>query len=95
MILEFIIDLLTTIGQIIIKIVNVAVPKSTLELGTTMAIYTTRIISICTQANNFLHFMLGDFVVVLATFSITLLVFKYTIYPIISFIRSIFVNGNT
>jgi len=92
MLLEFVIDLLTTIGQVIIRIVNVAMPQ--INLATTMATYTTRIISICTQANNFLHFMLGDFVVVLATFSISLLIFKYTIYPIIVFIRSIFVNSN-
>lgn len=92
MILEFVINLLTTLGQIIFHIAKAAIP--TFNIASHMATYTARIISICTQANNFLHFMLGDFVVLLAAFSIALLVFKYTIYPIITFIRSIFVNGN-
>lgn len=56
--------------------------------------FTTKLITICNQANNFIHFILGDFCVVLATFTILLLGYKYVGYPIITFIRSIFVNGN-
>lgn len=53
-----------------------------------------RVLSITTQANNMIHFIVGDFVVVLLPLTIELLIFKYVGYPIITFIRSIFVNGN-
>lgn len=92
MLLKFFIDLFTNIGQVVLTIIKHGFPQ--FDIASYMITYTTKIISICTQANNFLHFMLGDFVVVLVPIAIAILGFKYAIYPIITFIRSIFVNSN-
>lgn len=50
--------------------------------------------SIFTQANNFIHFICGDAVEIILPLLIPLLVFQYVVYPIVTFFRSIFVNGN-
>lgn len=92
MILETIINIVVEILKAIINIIMAIFPQ--INLTTYMVEYTTKIISICTQANNFIHFLLGDFVVVLVPLTLSLLLYKYTVYPIIVLIRSVFVNGN-
>lgn len=56
--------------------------------------YTLRILEICTQGANFVKFMVGDLAIPIIEVIITLLIYKYTLFPIIQFIRSIFVNSN-
>lgn len=53
-----------------------------------------KITTITTQANNMIHFIVGDFIVVLVPLTITLVIFKYVVYPIVTLIRSVFINGN-
>lgn len=92
MILQIVIDIVMGIAETLINIIMAVFPE--INLATHMIEYTTKIISVCGQANNFIHFMLGDIVVVLVPLTISLLAWKYLVYPIIVFIRSIFVNGN-
>lgn len=92
MITETIINFFTFIAQGIINMITEVIP--TVDLAVNMAYFTGKIITICTQARNFLYFLLGDFMTVLILPTIVLLVYKYTAYPILVFIRSIFVNGN-
>lgn len=46
------------------------------------------------QANNFAHFLLGDWLMLILPIVISLLLYKYLIYPILTLVRSVFVNGN-
>lgn len=56
--------------------------------------YTLKILEICTQGANFVKFMIGDLAIPIIEIVIMLLLYKYTLFPIIQFIRSIFVNSN-
>ena len=56
--------------------------------------YTLKILEICTQGANFVRFMIGDLALPIIEVTISLLLYKYTLFPIIQFIRSIFVNSN-
>ncbi len=50
------------------------------------------IITTTTQANNFIHFMLGDTAYMLLLPLLSLLAYQYVVYPIITTILGIFVN---
>lgn len=56
--------------------------------------YTLKILEICTQGANFVKFMIGDLAIPIIEITILLLIYKYTLFPIVQFIRSIFVNSN-
>lgn len=92
MITQTIIDLITNIATTILSWLASVTPE--IDIMTYMLEFISKIMTITTQANNFIHFMLGDFVVVLLPGTIGLLIYKYAVYPIITFIRSFFVNGN-
>lgn len=92
MIITMIIDFLVEILKIIISWLAEVTPN--IDIATYMLEYTAKIITITTQANNFIHFIVGDFIIVLVPAVIGLLGFKYVMYPIITLIRSVFVNGN-
>ena len=92
MILETFINILIGIIKVIFGIVRAVI--SPIEAPIQLLVMLAKIISICTQANNFIHFIVGDFVVVLVPLTIALLGIKYTIYPVVQFMRSFVSNSN-
>lgn len=92
MILQVVIDIITGIIETIINIIMAMFPQ--INLATQITQMLAKILTITTQANNMIHFIIGDFVVVLVPLTLTLLAFKYIAYPILSFIRSIIASGN-
>lgn len=81
---------ITLIIKYIFHIVKSMFPAIT--LGVEFSRCLSVILTCCSQANNFLHFILGDLCYVLVTFSIVLIIYQYVAYPIINFVIGIFEN---
>lgn len=92
MIAEQIINIVFTIAKTIFKLILNLNPQ--IDLSVKLYEYTIEILKICTQGANFVKFMIGDLTIPLIEITIMLLIYKYTLFPIIQFIRSIFVNSN-
>lgn len=92
MIAEQLLNLLFAIVQGVFTLATNAIPQ--VDLAEKLLEYTLEILNICTQGANFVRFMIGDLAIPLIEVTIMLIIYKYTLFPIIQFIRSIFVNSN-
>ena len=91
MIIEFFINTILNIVQFIFNnIVYVLFPDITVPGKFAESL--TVIISTTSQANNFIHFVIGDTAYILLPLVLLLIAYKYLIYPIASTIIGIFVS---
>lgn len=86
MILSMILDIICEIAKFLFNLIITHIPG--IDIGVQFANVLGIILSTTTQANNFIHFMLGDLAVIIVPQLILLITFKYIGYPIISFILS-------
>lgn len=92
MLIKIIIQFIGQVANIILNIIYSNVPNADITGKITELIQGLNLI--LSQANNFAHFVLGEHIEIILELLIPLISFKYVMYPIISFVRSIFVNGN-
>ena len=84
---EALIKGILTIAKYLFTAIKGAVPWFGVPVNYATALVV--ILSTCTQANNFLYFIMGDTASVLVPSVITLLTYKYLAYPIINYIIGI------
>lgn len=92
MIIKFILELVTNIVTGIINIVNSMFTPNTLI--TDVNDFISSILTIATQAHNFMYFIFGNTLVVVVPITIALLTTKYLVVPIVQIFRSFFIKGN-
>lgn len=91
MLIEFFINtILNIVSFIFNNIIYVLFPN--LTIPSKFAESLTVIISTTSQANNFVHFMLGDTAYILLPLVLLLIAYKYLVYPIASTVIGIFVS---
>lgn len=86
---------LQTIMNFISLIFNFIAEKSpTVEIGTNLSSRISAILSISTQAINFMHFIIGDTLAIIIPLCFAILTYKYLVLPIIDVLRRLipFVN---
>lgn len=92
MIIKIILDFILWVVSVILSFTWTNLPQENINEMLTDAFY--NITSCFTQANNMAHFLLGDWLMLILPIALSLLAFQYIVYPILTFVRSIFVNGN-
>lgn len=85
MILDIFIHLILMVLSPILGFITSAIP--TLDLLETLLNTTEAIINISQQGMNFVHFIVGDSIVIILPATLTMLAYKYLIFPIIDFAR--------
>lgn len=90
MIIEVIIKGLLKVAELLVNLIKSIFPFISIPevFGTSLGI----IITTTTQANNFIHFMLGNTAHILLTPLLALLGYQYVVYPIITTILGVFIN---
>lgn len=65
-----------------------------IDVGTNLTGRISEILAISTQALNFVHFIVGDTLVIIIPLSLTIITYKYLILPVIDVLRRLipFVN---
>lgn len=81
-----------SVASFLLSTFNGAMPQA--DINNYIVDIVNAMASIMSQANNFIHFICGDVIEIIMPLLIPLLFFQYIVYPIFTFIRSIFVNGN-
>lgn len=92
MIIKMLIQGLVTVASFMLSSFMGAMPQA--DINSYLIDIVTSMATIFTQANNFIHFIAGDAVNIILPLLVPLLTYQYIVYPIFTFIRSIFVNGN-
>lgn len=73
------------INSIIFLLGPITIP---VKFGQSLAV----ILSTTAQANNFIHFMIGDTAYIMLPLILALISYKYVVYPVITTILGVFVN---
>lgn len=92
MITAYILGLIVLVISTIIKLANTMFQPNTLITDVNNFIST--ILTITTQAHNFMYFIFGNTLVIVVPITIAMLVTKYTVVPILQIFRSHFSNSN-
>lgn len=92
MILELLLHLVLTLVTSIVNAVNGLFGQNTLIPDVNNFI--NAILTICTQAHNFMYFIFGNTLVIVVPVTIALLTTKYLVVPIVQIFRSFFIKGN-
>lgn len=90
MIVEVFIKTLLNMVKFLFNGIKILFPFIGIPIGFGTALGT--IISTTSQANNFIHFMLGDTAYILLVPIGLLITYKYVAYPIVTTVLGIFVN---
>lgn len=92
MILKLLLSLVSMIATGIINFVNGMFEQN--ALITDVNNFITSILTITTQAYNFMYFIFGNTLIIVVPITIGLLTTKYLVVPIIQIFRSFFINSN-
>lgn len=92
MILALILQIITKFISTIMNIISSLFPS--VEFTSEIVTGTQAILEISTQALNFVHFIVGDALVIIIPVAGALLAYKYLVYPIIDVIRRLIPFGN-
>ena len=85
MIAEQIINLILALAENLYNLIVQLVPQA--QVADKLVMFTTKILEISTQGPNFVRFMVGDYSVALIEIALMMLLYKYTLFPIIQFLR--------
>lgn len=85
MILKFLIEIISFLGVSFAQIVLSAI--GTPNLADSFGTYVNAIIEMCTQSVNFLHFVIGDALVIITPLAIALVPIRLMVAPVIAFLR--------
>lgn len=92
MIAKALLDFILWVISVILSLTWTKLPQENINEMLTDAFY--NVTTCFEQANNMAHFLLGDWLMLILPIALSLLTFKYIVYPILTFVRSVFVNGN-
>lgn len=85
MILNIFISLILMVLNPILGLITSVIP--TIDLLETLITTTETILNISQQGMNFVHFIVGDSIVIILPATLLMLTYKYLIFPIIDFAR--------
>lgn len=91
MILKFIINILINITFAIFSLITAIFPSSDIDISTLI----TTLLSVTSQATNFMHFLFGDWLFVILPYLTLLLFAKFVILPMFSFFRGFLRFGSS
>lgn len=94
MILKTLLNLFAILTGNVIYLTTSAITGNVANISATGISLLGGILSICQQGVNFCYFLLGDSIYVVLPISVAIILFKYTIAPLIILIRTIFIKGN-
>lgn len=92
MILTFLLELILNLAISLINFVNTMFGENTLIVDVNNLIQS--ILTITTQAHNFMYFIFGNTLAIVVPITLGMLTTKYLVVPIVQIFRSFFIKGN-
>lgn len=85
MILKFLIEIISFLGVSVAQLIMGLLPS--VDLSVHLNPYFTTVLGFCIQATNFLHFVIGDLLTIIAPLAIALVPIRFLVAPVVAFIR--------
>lgn len=92
MILTFLLELILNLAISLINFINTMFGNNSLSVDVNNFIQA--ILTITTQAHNFMYFIFGDTLAVVVPITLAMLTTKYLVVPLVQIFRSFFINSN-
>lgn len=92
MILTYLLELILNIVIALVNFVNTLFGNNSLSVDVNNFIQA--ILTITTQAHNFMYFIFGDTLAIVVPITLAMLTTKYLVVPAVQIFRSFFIKGN-